>query len=734
MLTKPLSAFLLASTTGCMAVSEKEPAGSTAAIEIVSRQETSFNAAPAPHPVDRGMSFAVAAPLLGNGDLGVCITGAPETQTFWVTKNDFWRLKNGTASPLNFGTLRITAPALAKASCAARQTLIDAKTIATFSDNESTVTQTSFVAATANVLVVTLTCTGKPVELEAAFQPNTYGATAETRLTGEDGGVRFATRTLTQEADVPVAAAVAWRLVGAAAPKFTLAEGKPVVLLLAMSTNFDGKDDPKSMAIGLAKSADPVALEAAHKAWWCNFYRQSFVEIPDADIMRRYYASQYIMASASRNLGFPPAIIGPWATNQSGWCGYWMNYNHAAPFYGLYSSNHIEQADPQDTPILQFMPTGTRYCRDILNHRGVLYSVGIAPFGLDACGLGQVNQTDNRFEKGVTTWGQRSNAAYNLVNMGQRWYTTYDKEYGRKIYPFAKAVAEFWEDYLVLENGRYVINGESVHEGSGKNKNPVSSLGLVRNSFKLVLDLSQELDLDADCRTKWTDILARLSPYPTQPWGAKKWPVFILSEQGPVMWGGNTVHIQHIYPASQIGLDSEPEQLATARNTIDLIQRWHDNNGANSFFPAAVRVGYDPQAVLRELHKYSTGGMAPNGFSRGNPHGIENCSTVPNTVNEMLMQSHEGVIRLFPCWPKDLDARFGTLRARGAFLVSAELKGGIISGVKILSEKGRDSTVMNPWPGRTVRIVRNGKDAEAAAGDRFTLKTAPGETLELRSE
>lgn len=46
-------------------------------------------------------------------------------------------------------------------------------------------------------------------------------------------------------------------------------------------------------------------------------------------------------------------------------------------------------------------------------------------------------------------------------------------------------------------------------------------------------------------------------------------------------------------------------------------------------------------------------------------------------VTEMLLQSHEGVIRFFPCWSRNCgNARFGTLRANGAFIVSAELKGG----------------------------------------------------------
>ena len=59
----------------------------------------------------------------------------------------------------------------------------------------------------------------------------------------------------------------------------------------------------------------------------------------------------------------------------------------------------------------------------------------------------------------------------------------------------------------------------------------------------------------------------------------------------------------------------------------------------------------------------------------------------------MLMQSHQGVIRLFPCWNKNDDAAFTNLRADGAFLVSAELKNEKIISLKIKSLKGRKCTV-----------------------------------------
>jgi hypothetical protein len=59
----------------------------------------------------------------------------------------------------------------------------------------------------------------------------------------------------------------------------------------------------------------------------------------------------------------------------------------------------------------------------------------------------------------------------------------------------------------------------------------------------------------------------------------------------------------------------------------------------------------------------------------------------------MLMQSYEGVIRLFPCWNKKSNASFTNLRADGAFLVSAELKDEKISSIKIKSLKGRTCNV-----------------------------------------
>lgn len=70
---------------------------------------------------------------------------------------------------------------------------------------------------------------------------------------------------------------------------------------------------------------------------------------------------------------------------------------------------------------------------------------------------------------------------------------------------------------------------------------------------------------------------------------------------------------------------------------------------------------------------------------------------VAAAINEMLLQSHEGIIRLCPAVPDDWEVAF-TLLARGGFKVSAQRQGGGISWVWIESRLGNKVSLENPWP------------------------------------
>jgi len=521
--------------------------------------------------------------------------------------------------------------------------------------------------------------------------------------------------------------AVATRVIGAAVThedgvlRFDLTPNNSVYLATSILSDLDGEDCRTAAVqrLGSVTRATLATLGREQRQWWQRFWAESFVEIGDPLLEKFYYGSHYLMASCSRAGKVPPGLFGNWVTtDRPAWRGdFHLNYNHEAPFWGLYSSNHLEVAGSYEAPILDAMPTGRENARELLDCRGVYYPVGLGPWGMISAGI---------------FMGQKSNAAYAATNMVMRWYHTYDLEYARQVYPYLVEVANFWEDYLKFEDGRYVIYNDAIHENhTPQDFNPLLSLGLVRMVFRAVIDVSTELGVDAQRHAKWRHVLQHLSEYPLQERGGKT--VFRYSERGQDWFGSNTLGIQHIWPAGQIGLDSQPKLLEISRDTITVLNRWTDYNGFPTFYTAAARVGYDPAVILKHLRIQCRRHSFPNLHIFHGGGGVEELSGVTSSINEMLLQGHEGVLRLFPVWPKETDARFGNLRARGAFLVSSELKDGRVQYVLIASEKGRDCTVVNPWPEKAVTLRRNGAKVETVSGQRFTFNTRKGERIELWS-
>jgi len=70
---------------------------------------------------------------------------------------------------------------------------------------------------------------------------------------------------------------------------------------------------------------------------------------------------------------------------------------------------------------------------------------------------------------------------------------------------------------------------------------------------------------------------------------------------------------------------------------------------------------------------------------------------LPVVINECLMQSYNGTIRLFPNWPVEKDAEFFNLRAAGGFLVSASVNKGNVTRLEIISEAGAPLKMELPW-------------------------------------
>jgi alpha-L-fucosidase 2 len=692
---------------------------------IAGRYHGSFSAPPA--LVDTNQT--TDAPLLGNGDLGVAILNGIDTMTFILHKTEFWSLAAGTVKAMARASLSI--PGMKGASYAMGENIGPADVTGTFTlGSDSIVTRTWVQADDTrhNQVFTTFSYTGGgPKDVAVSLAPG-HANTFPSALASEQDVLY-----LDVQADATDQVAgfkthkvrVAVRAIGAPGAVnnnqlvFTLSPGQTATLVASVVSNEDDADYANQAIVTIASlgANDVEARNVAHRAWWDGFYRKSFVEIPDKVIERQYYASLYLLASTSRSGEAAPGMWGNWVMRDPNWNGdYALDFNYEAPFYAAFTANHVELADSYDKPVIDWLPSAQALAT-ARSFTGAYYRVHIGPL---PNGSADTNE-----------WNVKWVGAFAATDMLMHYYATRDPAYGQRIYETIRQVATFWRDYLVLDGVRYVIVNDSQQEGGVyPQTNGVMSLGLVRLLFRGAIDIATELGVDDALRSDWQDRLSNLSAFPTFVRDGKE--VFRYTEVGLDWFASNAIGSQHIYPGLQIGLASDPALLQIARNMIDEMARWRDGDGSVTFYPAAAIVGHDPADILARLDDWIGTQTYPNLHIHTGGGGIANLNTVPATIHEMLLQSFQGKVRVFANWPAGTDARFGDLRAFGAFLVSSHVRAGVVQYMRVVSERGLPLTLVNPWAASTtLRLWRNGQDAGTLAGPELSIPTSPGEVLHI---
>jgi hypothetical protein len=726
-----------------------------------------FNERPQLIPSDA----VVDAPIAGNGDIGIAVNaldfaegrghpgslGGGDIQPIppdhavevYFSKNDFWYAFYSCYAPerhgmKSLGKLLIVFDRLGGCDYCAEQLIRDGTITVKLTKGEYGVLLTLCVPRGENIITARLKNLGKPLTGRAELRV-TRAADAEYSEQYSDGIFSITKSYSGPDLAFPTAACAAGKVLDGPDNTFTLGEGGEAVVVVSVLTSHDDACYPRATLENITRFNILNAL-ARNRAWWRDFWLSSGVRLPAEPLVEKFwYGSHYIMACCCGNKEFPPGQLAGWVTTDSpAWGGdYHFNYNYEAPFWGLYSSNKIELTDGYDTPIMEHIPVAKELARRKLGCRGIYSPVAFGPKGF-------VHRVFNIYDSDdASYWGQKSNASYAAVNMIMRFYSTYDLDYAQNTaYPYLKEAGAFWEDYLVFKDGRYWSFNDCIHENDflankvpgwnwggtvdySDDCNPILSLGLIRMVFKGLLDISRELGDDNPAAEKWRHILDHLSPYPVQKRNGKT--VFRYTETGMDWCDGNSLGIQHIFPAGGIGLGSDRELLEIARNTLVELNRWEDYNAFPTFYAAAARLGHDPAEILRHLNGEIRKHAYPNLYIYYGGGGIECCSGVPGCLNEMLLQSHEGILRFFPVWERDKDAEFYKLRAYGAFLVSASLKGGKIGNISIYSEKGKRCVFQPPFEGcRVFRVdgeesipvaVDAGPDA---GGGAYAFDTVPG--------
>ena len=103
--------------------------------------------------------------------------------------------------------------------------------------------------------------------------------------------------------------------------------------------------------------------------------------------------------------------------------------------------------------------------------------------------------------------------------------------------------------------------------------------------------------------------------------------------------------------------------------------------------------------------------------------GMEAMSVLAATMNEVLLQSHAGIIRVAPAAMPEQTARF-TLHAQDGFVVSAEITAGQPAWIVVTSKLGKPCRVANPWP-RAV-VYEDGRELIESAEREVGFATVAG--------
>eukprot|EP00118_Oscarella_pearsei_P004347 m.18432 g.18432 ORF g.18432 m.18432 type:complete len:780 (+) comp27660_c0_seq1:15-2354(+) len=728
----------------------------------------------------------VGGPILGNGDLGVALGGSESSLQFYVSLNQFWAIEKYTYPKrepnyprvVSLGGVRVDIPDFAGFNYHAEQNIDEAQVTTNFTHSKSgaALLSRSYVAVNENTLITSLTVSGTNSSID--FNVTTWttpgGDVARRTAAGctapngsmancTDGTQPWGSWILREAfpdyGPYSVVGAVGTRLLSCVAKgsasdgrsfstsMVSLGPNQTMSIFTTVLTNRDvGYTDPVAAVQERLRNVTPPVLDdlkMQHAAWWTQFWSLSSVSFPDETLLENYwYGAQYILACSSRKGKVAPGLWGPWVTTDSaGWHGdYTLNYNFQAPFYGVYSSNHIDLAWSQYQPLLDFLPMARQGAK-AFNCSGLHYPTHIAPWGFPGS-IGPSPYGDLK---------QHSTGSFSALNFISHWEYTMNRTFLASLaYPFIKEVAEFWECWLQKENKtdggggyRWVDPHDCTNENCGGDPsdfNPIVSLSFIRRIFLALIDMSNALGVES--KPIWMDFVENLSNYTVVSVnvpGIGKGPVWLFSEPtssssqvAPPKPNANPINLYPLWPAETVNMiESSKDDLAVGRNSVLFMASWTEGNAFMEMFPAAVRAGLDISMLMNTWRETLRKTMLSSFYVSEGGGGVETAGAT-QAINDMLLQSVGRVLVLFPVWPDNENASFIQLRAKGAFLVNGSYNGQekTTGNVTVFSEAGQDCTMANPWPQSDVVVSEMLPDGSEMRVDtlwskqRFTFKTA----------
>lgn len=443
---------------------------------------------------------------------------------------------------------------------------------------------------------------------------------------------------------------------------------------------------------------------ADHQAYWTPFWQASSISVPDSVLQAQYDREMYKLGSAARADSYPISLQAVWTADNGflpPWKGdYHHDLNTQLSYWPVYAGNHLQE--------------GLGYLNTLWNQRDIYRHYTRQFFGLDGINIPGVCTLTGEPMGG---WMQYSMSQTVSAWLAQHFYLHWkysgDPDFLRdRAYPFVRDVAVFLEQ--ATQVGSDSVRTFEFSTSPEINDNSLQAwfhtitnydLALTRALFRSATEMAQALGHTADAE-RWTTVMNQLPAFDTDSTGA-----LTFAKGHP--YNQSHRHFSHamaIHPLGIIDYSGGDDDRRTIDATLALLKEKGPSlwvGYSYSWYGAMLARALRGDDAAEALRTFATCFCLPNSFHANGdqsrtgksaftyrPFTLEGNFAFASAMQEMLMQSHTGVISIFPAIPADwTDVAFIGLRAMGGVLVSATRSGGHITDLKILSEHGGPVTI-----------------------------------------
>lgn len=454
-----------------------------------------------------------------------------------------------------------------------------------------------------------------------------------------------------------------------------------------------------------------------------------------------YQFGRYILISSSRPGTQPANLQGIWNSNMNPpWDGkYTTNINTQMNYWAVESANLSEMAEPLIQMVKDLTDQGAEVAKEHYGARGWVCHQNTDIWRVAAPMDGP-------------TWGTFTvGGAWLTTQLWEHYQYTLDSNFLRKIYPVIKGSVEFFMDFLVEypKNKNWLItcpstSPENPPKGPGYHyfydevtamyyftticAGSSIDMQILSDLFGDYVAATKALGVDKDFADKVAIAKSRLVPPQVgadgmlQEWADDFEQLEAKHRHISLLYG--------LYPGNVLSVKKTPSFIEPVKKVLE--ERGDEGAGFSRAWKMSIWARlYDGNRAYKIFKGYIDKQCFPQLFAKCfTPMQVDGSLGVTAGINEMLMQSHEGVIDLLPALPDEWSSgEIKGICARGAFTLDMEWKekklgkATILSnegGVCRLQEKGQ-WVVMNN--GKKIKIKNNGGVIEfpTRKGERYEL-------------